>query len=172
MGQDQTDRAPPHPHSTAHSRLRQRWRARLWHFAFLVTRPLTMGVRVVVINEREEIYLVRHGYVPGWHFPGGGVDPGESCLEAMARELAEESPLRIAGPASLHGIFFNRTASRRDHIAVYIVRDFTFGPARPADFEILEGRFFSRFALPEGVSGASLRRIAEIFDHREVSQDW
>lgn len=170
MAPDKANSAPFQP-KLGRSLIR-RWRARLWHLSFLLTRPLTMGVRVVVINEQDEIFLVRHGYVPGWHFPGGGVDAGETCVEAMARELAEESPLRAAGPAHLHGIFFNRGGSRRDHVAVYVLRDFTHGPARPADFEILEGRFFNRSALPEGVSGGTKRRIAEIFDQIPISPDW
>ena len=145
---------------------------RLWHMGFLLTRPMTLGVRVVAIKGEDEIFLIRHSYVPGWHLPGGGVDPGETCLAAMARELAEETPLRATGPAHLHGIFFNSSASRRDHVAVYIVRDFTIGPPRPADYEISEGGFFNRAALPEDVSAGTRRRLAEIFDHSPLNDHW
>ena len=152
--------------------LLRRLTQRLWHMGFLLTRPMTLGVRVVAIKGEDEVFLIRHSYVPGWHLPGGGVDPGETCLAAMARELAEETPLRAAGPAHLHGLFFNRSASRRDHVAVYIVRDFTIGPPRPADHEIVEGGFFHRSALPDGVSGGTRRRLAEIFEQSPISADW
>jgi len=53
---------------------------------------LRRKVRAVVINEHGEILLVRpHVYREGeWTLAGGGVEDGESPIEAMRRELAEE----------------------------------------------------------------------------------
>lgn len=53
---------------------------------------LRRKVRAVVLNERDEVLLVRpHGYRDGeWTLAGGGVEDGESPVEAMRRELAEE----------------------------------------------------------------------------------
>lgn len=53
---------------------------------------LRRKVRAVVFNERGEVLLVRpHGYRDGeWTFAGGGVEDGESPIEAIRRELAEE----------------------------------------------------------------------------------
>src|SRR5208337_2016224 len=103
----------------------ERLRARLAHLRTLMRRPVTLGVRAVVIDEQERILLVRHGYVPGWHFPGGGVEVGETFLEALARELDEEARVKLEEPPALHGLFFKAKPSRRDHIAVYVVRNFT-----------------------------------------------
>ena len=80
----------------------ERLRLRVLHLGFLVTRPMSLGVRGIVINSDDEVMLVRHGYVSGWHFPGGGVEVGETCVESVTRELEEEALHRAgsaAGPA-------------------------------------------------------------------------
>jgi ADP-ribose pyrophosphatase YjhB (NUDIX family) len=152
--------------------IRERLRSRLAHFAFLITRPMTLGVRAVVVDRDEGVLLVRHGYVSGWHFPGGGVEVGETCMEALARELEEEAKVALKAPPLLHGVFFNAGSSRRDHVAVYVVRAFRILGQRAPDWEIEEARFFPRSALPEGTSESSRARLAEIFDSAPLSDRW
>ena len=150
----------------------ERLRVRLLHWSFLLTRPMSLGVRAIVISPDDEILLVRHGYVFGWHFPGGGVEVGETCLESLKRELEEEAHIAIEGPPALHGIFFNTQTSRRDHVAAYVVRSFRVLGERPPDWEIAEARFFPRLALPEGTTRATRARLAEIFDSAPLSERW
>lgn len=49
------------------------------------------------------------GLPPRWLTPGGGIDPGESALEAAVRELREETGLQV-GPEALgekvHELYF------------------------------------------------------------------
>jgi 8-oxo-dGTP pyrophosphatase MutT (NUDIX family) len=151
---------------------RERLRLRLLHGYFLLTRPMSLGVRAIVIDADDKVLLVKHGYVSGWHFPGGGVEVGETSLESLKRELEEEARIAIEGPAVLHGIFFNTQTSRRDHVAAYVVRSFRVLGERPPDWEILEARFFPRTALPEGTTRATRARLAEIFDSAPVSEHW
>jgi 8-oxo-dGTP pyrophosphatase MutT (NUDIX family) len=150
----------------------ERLRVRLLHWSFLLTRPMSLGVRAIVISPDDEILLVRHGYVSGWHFPGGGVEVGETCLESLKRELEEEAHIAIEGPPALHGIFFNTQTSRRDHVVAYVVRSFRVLGERPPDWEIAEARFFPRLALPEGTTRATRARLAEIFDSAPLSERW
>ncbi|HXE24000.1 MAG TPA: NUDIX domain-containing protein [Roseiarcus sp.] len=152
--------------------VRERLKLRLLHWGFLLTRPMSLGVRGIVIDADDRVLLVRHGYVSGWHFPGGGVEVGETCLTSLARELEEEARVAIEAPPVLHGIFFNNQTSRRDHIAVYVVRSFRVLGERPPNWEIAEARFFPRLALPEGTTRATLARLAEVFDSASPSERW
>jgi ADP-ribose pyrophosphatase YjhB (NUDIX family) len=131
------------------------------HLWFRLARPLTLGVRGLVFDEQGRVLLVRHSYLPGWHLPGGGVEPGESAREALARELMEEGNIEVEGDARLIGVYFNTYASRRDHVLLYEVRRFRQLGMRAADWEIREAGFFALDQLPDDVAGATRRRIGE-----------
>jgi 8-oxo-dGTP pyrophosphatase MutT (NUDIX family) len=150
------------------------WRLvrRLFHFYWRFSRGMTLGVRAVVLSPEGEVFLVRHSYTPGWHLPGGGVEPGQTLVDALAAELAEEGNILLDGPPALHGFFLNRSASRRDHVAVFVVRGFSVIGPRAADAEILEARFFPLAALPAGTTPGTQRRIAEAVDGAAPTPYW
>ena len=158
----------PDPPTAFSSRLLRRTLHTYWRFA----RGLTLGVRAAVLSPENEVFLVRHTYVPGWHLPGGGVEAGESSLEALARELAEEARVTLSGPPALHGVFFNAKVSRRDHVLVYVVRAFrVIEPKRP-DREIADARFFPAARLPDDTSPATRRRLQEIVGGAPLTDTW
>ena len=150
-----------------------RLRNRAFHVLFLLTRPMTLGARVMLFNDAGEICLIKHGYVEGWQLPGGGVDAGETIEAAAARELAEEAGFKPAGPMSLFAVYKNAKASKRDHVALYICRS-----AEPVDgfkidgHEIIACRFFSNNALPDDVTGSTKRRIDEVAGNIAVNSYW
>jgi ADP-ribose pyrophosphatase YjhB (NUDIX family) len=152
--------------------LHRRMIRRLFHLGFLLMRPMTLGVRAVVLDAKERVLLVRHTYMSGWYFPGGGVETGETSLEALTRELREEAAIEVIGEPQWHGLFFNRHASRRDHVGLYIVRTFRdLGPRKP-DREILEARFFPLDALPPDLAYGHQRRLHEIRHGLPAHPDW
>ncbi|MGL4440527.1 MAG: NUDIX domain-containing protein [Bosea sp. (in: a-proteobacteria)] len=144
----------------------------LFHRWFLMTRAMTLGVRAVVLDAEERVLLVEHTYVPGWHLPGGGVEIGETLMQALIKELTEEAGVKLTGKADLHGIFHNARVSRRDHVAVYVVRDFAWdGPPRP-NREINAADFFPLSNLPATTSPATRRRLAEVLDDGPIIATW
>lgn len=122
---------------------------------------MTLGVRVIACNGEGEILLVRHGYVDGWHLPGGGVERGQTMEQAALRELEEETGYRPLSGLQICGVCFNRHASPRDHVAVFrcdgVEQVSVFKPNR----EIAETGFFPPDNLPDGTTSGTRSRIAE-----------
>jgi ADP-ribose pyrophosphatase YjhB (NUDIX family) len=145
---------------------------RLFHLYWRFARPMTLGVRAVVLDSENRIFLVRHGYVEGWHLPGGGVEVGESLLVALERELMEEGRIEPVAPPQLHGLFFNSHVSRRDHVAVYVVRRYRQDRLPEPNREIAACGFFAADALPEGTTQGTRLRIAEVLEGRPLVATW
>ena len=144
---------------------------RFMHLYWRFSRPMTLGVRAAVFDTDNRVFLVRHGYTPGWHFPGGGVEAGETLLDALKRELLEEANIRLKGTARLHGMYHNTKSTKRDHVALYVVREFEQDTHRPS-WEIREANFFPLDTLPEDTTESTRRRIAEILHGATVSERW
>lgn len=146
--------------------------SRLLHLYFRLRRGMTLGVRAVVLRGGNEVFLVRHTYTAGWHLPGGGVETGETLLQALEKELHEEARIRLTGAPLLHGVFFNRAISRRDHVAVFVVRDFVVEEAKRPDREIAEAGFFALDDLPATTTAGTRRRLGEVLAGDPASADW
>ena len=145
---------------------------RMLHLYWRFARAMTLGVRALVIDESGRIFLVKHSYVSGWHLPGGGVEAGETLMQALARELREEGNIEITGPPQLYGVFFNDRASRRDHVVLFVVRAFRQSAAPVRDREIVAHGFFAADALPHDTTGATRARITEVLGGAPVSERW
>lgn len=111
-----------------------------------LVRPVSFGVRIILMQDGE-VLLVRHTYSPGWHFPGGYINRGETPLEAAAREAREEAGAELLEPPALVGIYSTFGHGNSDHVAVYVCRKFR--QKRATDrWEIAERKRFSLDALP------------------------
>ncbi len=124
----------------------------------MVMRPLSIGVRVLIIQDNQVLLVRRHGS-SRWDLPGGGVKRGETLRAAAAREAFEETGSRVE-PDYLLGMYFNQQEHMSDHIAVYVCRCPT-PPAVPLNLEIATAQFWPWDALPERTSGAVQRRLSE-----------
>ncbi|MFJ8824445.1 NUDIX domain-containing protein [Streptomyces sp. NPDC102467] len=120
---------------------------------------------IVVINPDHNILLIKRGWAPfegHWALPGGHVDAGETSLQAAARELAEETGVRVR-PLDLEfsGLFDtpDRDPRGRYVSAAYTV---TIGSdvIPTAGDDATEARWFPLDALPEQLA----------FDHAGIVQ--
>jgi 8-oxo-dGTP pyrophosphatase MutT (NUDIX family) len=145
---------------------------RLAHFYWRFSRGLTVGVRAVVLDAEGRVFLIKHTYAAGWHLPGGGVEAGETLVQALTRELREEGNIEISAPPLLHGVFFHPVYSRRDHVTVYVVRNFRQSRAPEPNREIAAHGFFAADALPAGTTSGTRARIAEVLDGTPAAERW
>ncbi|GLK69317.1 NUDIX domain-containing protein [Hansschlegelia plantiphila] len=134
-------------------------------------RSMTLGARALLIEDGRALF-VRHGYTPGWHFPGGGVEPGETAAEACVRELREETGVVAVSAPELVGLYFNPAFGGRDHVALFRVEQFSIGSEPPAGREIAERRWFALDAPPAEATPATRRRLAELRGERTPDGRW
>lgn len=157
---------PPDPRS---------WKTRLLlgvvHSYFAFARGMTIGVRAACFDPQGRLFLVRHSYVPGWHMPGGGLERFETVEQALEKELREEGNLVMTARPQLFHVYFNKLASKRDHVVFYRASVDQTKP-RPPDREIVECGFFELDRLPAGTTASTLQRLAELRGDQPPSSYW
>lgn len=96
-------------------------------------------VAAVVVNARGNLLIAQRppgGWQPGkWEFPGGKIEPGESELQALTRELAEEVGLQVSSARKLF-FFEHQYTDRRVKVALWLVTDYV-GEARGLEGQAL-----------------------------------
>ena len=57
--------------------------------------PMRQGIGVIVLNEKNEVFVGKRKDIPidKWQMPQGGMDANETPLNAMKRELREETSI-------------------------------------------------------------------------------
>tara|TARA_B000000532_G_C18781943_1_gene368700 strand:+ start:258 stop:731 length:474 start_codon:yes stop_codon:yes gene_type:complete len=58
--------------------------------------PLRLGVGAIVLNEKNKVFVGKRKDNPvnKWQMPQGGVNEGEKLIDAMKRELEEETGIK------------------------------------------------------------------------------
>ena len=138
-----------------------------------VRRPRTLGVRGVVIDGDDRVALVRHTIGQYWYLPGGGVKKWESFEAALVRELREEVALNEVTVDRVLGVYHSVREHKDDHVVVFVAHVPAGMPLTRGDpLEISEAAWFPLDTLPEELSPASARRIAEYRTGEVIHGAW
>lgn len=63
-----------------------------------MTRQIIPCVGAIVVDSQGRLLLIKRGHEPGaglWSLPGGRIEPDETDIEALVREVREETGLTV-----------------------------------------------------------------------------
>ncbi|HWS57705.1 MAG TPA: NUDIX domain-containing protein [Actinotalea sp.] len=131
------------------------------------------GVSAVVLDEDGRVLLGRRADNGRWAVPSGILEPGEEPAVAIAREVLEETGVRVE-VLTLTAVSTTRPVHYPNgDVTQYL--DVCFwcrpvgGQAHVADDESLEVAWFAPDALPQDLMATSVERIARTLAHVEAS---
>lgn len=117
-----------------------------------------IGAFAIIFDDRQHVLCVRTAYGKRrWTTPGGRVEPGESPLDALVREVREESGLLIA-PGELIGVY---AKPWEDDLALSFAAQVLGREDWQPDEEIGEIGYFSPRDLPRPMTIAARTRILD-----------
>ena len=140
----------------------------LWLRAYRA--PVCFGTNAIVELANGKVVLVRHRYMPGLCFPGGGVRRGEAPADAIVRELQEEIRLHRFDALELFGLYARKVGWTTNHIALYRVTNAAIGFV--PNVEISEIAEIDPRDPPAETSPATLRRLAELTGEAPIASAW
>jgi 8-oxo-dGTP pyrophosphatase MutT (NUDIX family) len=115
------------------------------------------GVRALVFNNHGKLLLEKQAHFGSWALPHGCVDVGESVLDALKREVWEETGVTII-EAEVFGLYtdpkYSVTYPNGDQVqtftVAFVVKQWT-GPLVADGDEVEELGFFDLSRLPEPI---------------------
>lgn len=136
---------------------------------YALLKKKSLGARILLIHNNQ-VLLVKHTYMPGWFTIGGGVDAGESPLQAIHRELQEEVGVTLQQPPKLFSVYHNDFQHYDDYIVLYVAGEHQ--QKQVTSPEILEARWFALDDLPQDITPATQQRIQEYLGQVPIKDKW
>src|SRR5215469_14011198 len=116
---------------------------------------LVPSANVIVVNDQDEILMIRRTDNGNWAVPGGGMDLGESITEAAVRETREETGIigEITGLVGIytdpkHVILYTSNGEARQEFSIVLTASVISGQPTPSS-ESSEVRWVSREELKD-----------------------
>ena len=127
-------------------------RARIGHMKIVIP-----GVRGILVDEQRRLLLQRRADSGQWGLPAGVVDVGDSVLDALSREVREETGLTVVR-AELFGLYteprFSVVYPNGDEVqtftVAFLVPEWSGSLSADSD-EVVDVGFFPLDALPENL---------------------
>jgi ADP-ribose pyrophosphatase YjhB (NUDIX family) len=131
------------------------------------------SANVIVVNDQDEILLIRRTDNNNWAVPGGGMDLGESITDAAVRETQEETGItcEVTGLVGIytnprHVILYTSNGEVRQEFSIVFTAQPAGGELRPSS-ESSEPQWVSLAAVASLQMHPSMRqRIRHYLDRR------
>ncbi len=131
------------------------------------TAPIRLTVTAVLPDAEGRFLLVRRADNAHWVLPGGGVESGERVVEAVVREMEEETGVHVR-PTNLLGIYSNPDViisyggGERQYqvVSIMFLCEAMYGEPCITE-ETLEWGYFAPNALPEPLAETHQERIRD-----------
>ena len=138
------------------TRQREHERARECPACALIAYPRIAPAVMCLVRRGQEILLARSPqFAPGMYSVlAGFVEPGESLEQCLAREVLEETGVRIANPR----YFASQPWPFPHSLMIAFVADYAGGEITPAPDEIQDAQWFALDALPKLPNRISIAR--------------
>ncbi len=135
-----------------------------------IFKPKTSGTKALLIHD-QNILLVKNINVTKWSLPGGQIDKKETPESCVERELSEELGLENVHISHKLGVYTSTRQSKQDTVHVFVIN--LLSPSFTKKWELQAAGWFSLDSLPEDISPATDRRIAEYEQgKRDLTDFW
>lgn len=131
---------------------------------------ITIGPRAIVLNEKNQVLLVKHTYQAHWYLPGGGLKKGETFKAALLRELSEEIGLKTPVEPILFGVYHHTYLGVNDYPVIYIIKECSIQKTSSPEIEKMD--WFDFDDLPLATSPGTKRRLKEYFTQTTPAEIW
>ena len=115
-----------------------------------------IGVFALIFNDEKQILLGHRRDIDWWNLPGGGMETGETVVEALCREVREETGLEVK-IERLVGVYSK--PQKQEVVLTFFCQ--VIGGTLQSTEETRESRYFAPETLPVNILPKHRQRIED-----------